>query len=342
MSGSSTILVTGSAGYIGSHACLQLLESGCRVVGVDNYSRGNRGATAVLRTYDAFSFIETDIHDTQMLIDIFRTHEIDAVMHFAAYTYVGESVERPILYYQNTVGGSLALLAAMGRAQIPRLVFSSTCATYGEPDSDHIPIQESCMQQPINPYGHSKLMVERAIRDYHASAESHADFAFAILRYFNVAGADPSGRLGEDHRPETHLIPLCLETALGKRETIDIFGLDYPTPDGTCIRDYIHVNDLIDAHRDALYMLKPGDQRIYNIGTGNGYSVKEVVDACKSVTGIDFATRQGDRRPGDPPVLCADASAVHKEVGWRPGRSDLETMIGDAWRWLRSHPDGFS
>ncbi len=336
------ILVTGSAGYIGSHACLQLLESGFRVIGVDNYSRGNRGATAILNTYEAFKFVETDIRDVKKLVELFQSYEIEAVMHFAAYSYVGESCEKPIMYYQNNVGGSLALLSAMDQARVPRLVFSSTCATYGEPDEDSIPINESCVQRPINPYGRSKLMVETAIRDFCASTESHENFACAILRYFNVAGADSQGRLGEDHRPETHLIPLCLETALGGREKIDIYGLDYPTPDGTCIRDYIHVTDLIDAHCKALDALSPEDQRVYNIGTGNGYSVKEVIDTCKTVAGNDFATRAVDRRPGDPPVLYADASAIQDELGWRATRSDLSTMIGDAWRWIQSHPEGFT
>ena len=202
-------------------------------------------------------------------------------MHFAAYAYVGESCERPLMYYKNNVGGSLALLSAMGQARVPRLVFSSTCSTYGEPDAEHIPIREDCPQRPINPYGHSKLMVEQAIRDLSKSSEAPEGFASVILRYFNVSGTDPQGRLGEDHRPETHLIPLCLLTALGKRERIDIYGTDYPTEDGTCIRDYVHVCDLVDAHIAALQSLGPREQRIYNVGTGSGFSVHAVVDACK-------------------------------------------------------------
>jgi UDP-glucose-4-epimerase GalE len=220
--------------------------------GGHDYSRGNRGATAVLKQFPTFTFVETDIRDALKLATTFQQHDIEAVMHFAAYAYVGESCERPLMYYSNNVGGSLSLLAAMAEANISRLVFSSTCATYGEPDAEHIPIREDCPQRPINPYGHSKLMVEQAIRDFSKSAEAPDGFTSVILRYFNVAGSDPKVRSGEDHRPETHLIPLCLLTALGKRERIDIYGTDYPTDDGNCIRDYVHVCDLVDAHIEAL------------------------------------------------------------------------------------------
>jgi len=335
------ILVTGSAGFIGSHACLQLFEAGYRVVGVDNYSRGNREATEVLRQFDGFTFVKANIRDVHKLVNTFKKHDIEAVMHFAAYAYVGESCERPLMYYKNNVGGSLALLSAMGQAKVPRLVFSSTCATYGEPDAEYIPIREDCPQRPINPYGHSKLMVEQAMRDFSTSSEAPEGFASVILRYFNVAGADPQGRLGEDHQPETHLIPLCLLTALGKRERIDIYGTDYPTDDGTCIRDYVHVCDLVDAHIAALDGLEPGEERVYNVGTGNGFSVNEVVSACKTTTKIEFPTRSVDRRAGDPPILYADASAIQKEIGWVPQRGALTTMIGDAWRWFEVNPEGF-
>lgn len=335
------ILVTGSAGYIGSHACLQLLENGHRVVGIDNYSRGNQGTTEVLSQFDAFTFVKANIRDVHKLVNTFKKHHVDAVMHFAAYAYVGESCERPLMYYSNNVGGSLSLLSAMGQAKIARLVFSSTCATYGEPDAESIPIREDCPQRLINPYGHSKLMVEQAIHDFSKSSEAPEGFASVILRYFNVAGSDPQGRLGEDHQPETHLIPLCLLTALGKRERINIYGTDYPTPDGTCIRDYVHVCDLVDAHIAALDSLGSGDQRIYNVGTGNGFSVNAVVEACQTVTNNNFSTRSVERRAGDPPVLYADATSIRQKVGWHPRRADLSTMITDAWQWFKVNPEGF-
>lgn len=335
------ILVTGSAGYIGSHACLTLLEDGHQVVGVDNYSRGNRGATAVLEKFNQFLFVESDIRNRSGIIDILIENKIEAVMHFAAYAYVGESWHSPLKYYDNNVGGSLSLLQAIGEAGVAKLVFSSTCATYGQPAADQIPINENCLQKPINPYGRSKLMAEQAINDFADSPEAPENFSFVILRYFNVAGADSHGRLGEVHRPETHLIPLCLQAALGQKAIIDILGTDYPTNDGTCIRDYIHVTDLIDAHTDSLAMLGPGEKRVYNIGTGAGYSVAEVIAATKSVTHSDFETRVAARRPGDPPVLCADASRIHKEIGWAPRRGELEAILTDAWRWIEAHPVGF-
>lgn len=245
------------------------------------------------------------------------------------------------MYYGNNVGGSLSLLSAMGQANVSRLIFSSTCATHGEPDGDRIPIREDCPQRPINPYGHSKLMVEQAIRDFSNSSEAPAGFASVILRYFNVAGADPQGRLGEDHSPETHLFPLCLQTALGKRERIDIYGTDYPTEDGTCIRDYVHVCDLVDSHIATLESLCPGEQRRYNVGTGNGFSVNAVVEAWKAATEIDFSTRTTGRRAGDPSMLYADATVIQQAIDWKSQRGDLSKMIDDAWRWIKAHPDGF-
>ncbi len=335
------ILVTGSAGYIGSHACLKLLEEGHQVLGIDNYCRGNRGATAVLERFDAFKFIQADIRDRAKLLRILTDYEIKSVMHFAAYAYIAESCHTPLFYYNNNICGSLALLEAIGQAGITKLVFSSTCATYGEPSNDQIPIREDCDQKPINPYGRSKLMVEQAIKDFAGSDESPEGFSFAILRYFNVAGADPLGRIGEVHMPETHIIPLCLQAASGQKERIDIYGTDYPTKDGTCIRGYVHVADLIDAHIKSISVLKPGYQRSYNIGTGIGYSVKEVIETCKYITNIDFTTNECDRRPGDPPVLYADSSTVQKEIGWSPLRGQLEMMIADSWRWMKVHPEGF-
>jgi UDP-glucose 4-epimerase len=320
---------------------LKLLEKGHRVVGIDNYSRGNRGATEILRQFDGFTFVKANIRDVHKLVNTFKKHDIEALLHFAAFAYVGESCERPLMYYKNNVGGSLALLSAMGQSKVPRLVFSSTCATYGEPDAEYIPIREDCPQRPINPYGHSKLMVEQAIRDFSKSDEAPEGFASVILRYFNVAGSDPQGRLGEDHQPETHLIPLCLLTALGKRERIDIYGTDYPTEDGTCIRDYVHVCDLVDAHIAALDSLGSGELRIYNVGTGNGFSVNAVVEACKTVTGNDFTTKTTDRRAGDPPVLFADSTAIQQEIKWKPQHAALSTMISDAWQWFEMNPEGF-
>lgn len=335
------IIVTGSAGYIGSHACLKLLEDGHQVVGIDNYSRGNRGATAVLERFERFAFFHIDIRNQTKLFNILTDHQIEAVMHFAAYAYVGESCHTPLIYYSNNMCGSLSLLEAMGEAGITKLVFSSTCATYGEPSMNQIPICEDCAQNPINPYGRSKLMVEQAIKDFADSDQSPEGFCFVILRYFNVAGADPSGRIGEVHRPETHLIPLCLQAAIGQRERIDIFGTDYPTKDGTCVRDYVHVLDLIDAHIKSLNMLKPGDMKFYNVGTGLGYSVKEVVKACKNITNVDFETYEGARRLGDPPVLYADSSTVQNEIGWVSHRGKLDNMVADAWKWMKAHPEGF-
>lgn len=336
------ILVTGSAGYIGSHACLYLLEDGHRVVGVDNYSRGNRGATAVLEQFKGYTFFEADVRNQDKIFNILTEEKIKAVIHFAAYAYVGESCQTPLKYYINNLGGSLSLLEAIGKAGVPKLVFSSTCATYGEPPSDPIPIREDCKQKPINPYGRSKLMVEQVIKDFADSNESPDGFCFTILRYFNVAGADPNGRLGEVHLPETHLIPLCLQAALGQKEYIDIFGTDYPTKDGTCIRDYVHVVDLIDAHIKTLNTLRSDDRRYFNVGTGRGYSVKEVIEACKKMTGNDFKTDEGTRRLGDPPVLYANSSNIQKEIGWVPHRRKLETMIADAWRWMMATPKGFN
>ena len=328
------ILVTGSAGFIGSHACLQLFEAGYRVVGVDNYSRGNREATEVLRQFDGFTFVKANIRDVHKLVNTFKKHDIEAVMHFAAYAYVGESCERPLMYYKNNVGGSLALLSAMGQAKVPRLVFSSTCATYGEPDAEYIPIREDCPQRPINPYGHSKLMVEQAMRDFSTSSEAPEGFASVILRYVNVAGADPQGRLGEDHQPETHLIPLCLLTALGKRERIDIYGTDYPTDDGTCIRDYVHVCDLVDAHILGLKWLEDGKgSDVFNLGTGDGFSVKEVIDHSRSVTNMAVPYEEGPRRAGDCTKLVSGSTKAVKELGWTPKRSTLKDMIADAWKW---------
>jgi UDP-glucose-4-epimerase GalE len=325
------VMVTGGAGYIGSHAVKQLLASGHRVVALDNLYRGHRRAV-----HPGAEFRELDLADTKALTQTLRDHAIDCVMHFAALAYVNESVSDPLAYYRNNTAGAISLLTAMRRAGTQRLVFSSTCATYGEPEGT--PIVESMRQEPINPYGWSKWCVERILRDY---GKAEPQFAFVSLRYFNVAGAAQDGSLGEDHDPETHLIPLLLLTALGRREAITIFGSDYPTPDGTCIRDYIHVDDLSDAHILGMEALKPGDARFYNLGIGRGYSVREVYDSARRVTGIDIPARQGDRRPGDPAVLFADSQKIQRELGWSPRHTEIDQIVASAWNWFQAHPDGY-
>lgn len=337
------VLVTGGAGYIGSHAALRLLADGHAVTVIDNLVRGNRGAIDALTSIGGdFQFIHCDVGDSRHIESVLRDRHIDLVMHFAALAYVGESVQQPLRYYRANAAAALALIEAIDAAGITRMVFSSTCATYGEPQPQHIPIAETCPQHPINPYGRSKLHVENYLFDYaHAKREQGTDFAFAALRYFNVAGSDSKGRIGEDHKPETHLIPICLEVAIGQREAITIFGTDYPTPDGTCIRDYVHVEDLIDAHVTVMNALKSGDARTYNVGIGRGYSVREVIEACRRVTGVNFREVFGERRPGDPPALFNNPAKISSELGWNAQHTDLEEIIGTAWRWKQAHPAGY-
>ena len=256
-------------------------------------------------------------------------------MHFAANALVGESVENPAKYYQNNVVNSLGLLESMRACGVTKIVFSSTTATYGEPET--MPITENVPQQPINPYGFSKLVVERALADY---AQAHG-FGYAALRYFNAAGASPDGDIGEDHDPESHLIPIVLEVALGQREQITVFGDDYPTPDGTCVRDYVHVDDLAAAHLSALDRLDTGVALRLNLGTGRGYSVREVIDACRTISGREIAEIAGARRPGDPPTLVADASRARDQLGWTPRYTTIESIVETAWRWHSSHPEGY-
>ena len=339
-------MVTGSAGYIGSHACLTLLETGHRVVAVDNLARGHRGAIENLSKLDQsngnLTFVEASIADRDRMAGVLREHEIDVVMHFAAYAYVGESVHEPLRYYENNTGGACELLQAMGDAGTPRFVFSSTCATYGEPPETQIPIRETCPQSPINPYGWSKLMVEHMLRDHaEACRSAGTPFGYAALRYFNVAGSDPGGRIGEDHRPETHLIPICLEVAAGRREALTIFGDDYQTEDGTCIRDYVHVMDLIDAHVAVMNALEAGSEFHFNVGLGHGYSVQEVLEACRRVTGHEIPAKLGPRRAGDPPRLFADATKIRETLGWSPNYTDLEETVRTAWRWMKENPTGY-
>jgi len=326
------VLVTGGAGYIGSHAVKQLLEAGHHVVAVDNLFRGHGEAVHA----DA-DFVEADLADVDVLAKTMSEHAVDCVMHFAALAYVGESVTQPLRYYQNNTGGSVALLQAMGEAGVKRMVFSSTCATYGEPE--RMPIVETMPQWPINPYGWSKLFVERVLRDQVAA---DPQFAFVALRYFNVAGAARDGSIGEDHEPETHLIPVVIQAALGQREKITVFGTDYPTPDGTCIRDYVYVEDLCAAHIQAMEALRPGDGRFYNLGIGRGYSVREVIESVRRVSGRDFAVEEGPRRPGDPPELYANADKIRQELGWTPAMAELDEIVRTAWVWFQQHPKGYA
>jgi UDP-glucose 4-epimerase len=320
-----TILVTGGAGYIGSHAVLSLQQAGYDVVVLDNLVYGHRELVEdVLKT----KLVVGDTNDRALLDQLFASHEIAAVMHFAAYAYVGESVGDPAKYYRNNVVGTLTLLEAMLAANIKRFVFSSTCATYGVPKT--VPIPEDHPQNPINPYGMTKLMVEHILSDFDAAH----DFRSVCFRYFNAAGADPEGRLGEDHNPETHLIPLVLQTALGKREAISVFGTDYPTPDGTCIRDYIHVNDLATAHVLGLnYLLNGGKSQAFNLGNGSGFSVKQVIEMAREVTGREIKVVECDRRPGDPPALVGSSAKAKEILSWQSEYADLKQIMTHAWNW---------
>lgn len=323
------ILVTGGAGYVGSHAVRLLAGRGHDVWIYDNLSRGHRAAAPAGR------LITGELADQPHLLRVLQANRIEAVMHFAAFALVGESVSDPALYYGNNLVGSFHLLEAMRAAGVQKLVVSSTTATYGTPEK--MPIAETTPQQPINPYGFSKLAVERMLDDY-----AHAyGLSFAALRYFNAAGAAADGTLGEDHTPESHLIPIVLQVALGQRESISIFGDDYPTPDGTCIRDYVHVEDLAEAHLLALERLGPGRRFKLNLGTGRGYSVREVIDACRRITGHAIPEVLGPRRPGDPPELVADSSLARQTLGWTPKYATIESIVETAWRWHQGHPTGY-
>lgn len=320
-----TILVTGGAGYIGSHAVLALQRAGYNVVILDNLVYGHRDiAENVLNVELAVG----DTNDRIFLDNLFAKHQFSAVMHFAAYTYVGESVKDPGKYYRNNVNGTLTLLEAMVAASVKNIVFSSTCATYGEPQS--IPMSEDHPQHPISPYGTTKWMVEKILADFDQAHELRS----VCFRYFNAAGADPDGKTGEDHNPETHLIPLVLQTALGLRNSISIFGSDYPTPDGTCIRDYIHVSDLADAHVLGLnYLLKGGESNVFNLGNGNGFSVRDVIETARQVTEREIKAVECDRRPGDPPSLVGSSEKAKRVLGWTPQYVDLSDIISHAWQW---------
>ncbi|MCC9604941.1 UDP-glucose 4-epimerase GalE [Blastopirellula sp. JC732] len=324
------VLVSGGAGYVGSHTARHLMRQGHDVWIYDNLSQGHRGAVPADR------LIVGDLHDGPQLTSLMRELKIEAVMHFAASALVGESVTDPAKYYRNNIVATLSLLDSMRAADVRRIVFSSTCATYGEPDQ--MPITESTTQSPVNPYGFTKLCIEHALADY-----AHAyGFGYAALRYFNASGASPDGDIGEDHDPESHLIPIVLQVALGQREAISIFGDDYPTPDGTCIRDYIHVDDLATAHLTAMEKLEPGVALKLNLGTGEGVSVREVIQACRDVTGHAIPEKIAPRRPGDPPELVADASLALKQLGWRAKYLDIRKTVETAWKWHVAHPHGYA
>lgn len=325
------ILVTGGAGYIGSHTVAQLLEKNEEIIILDNLERGH--SEAIL----GGKLVVGDLRDREFLKKFFSENDIEAVIHFAAYIEVGESTVDPLKFYNNNVVSTLNLLTAMKESGVNKIVFSSTAATYGEPKN--IPILETDPNLPTNPYGETKLTVEKALK----WADSCLGIKHVILRYFNACGAHISGKIGEDHSPETHLIPLILQVALGKREDIKIFGDDYTTPDGTCIRDYIHVSDLADAHVLALEKLRRDNtSSIYNLGNGKGFSVKEVIDIARKVTGEPIKSVMAPRRTGDPAVLVASSKKIIDELNWSPKYADLEKIIETAWAWHKTHPNGYN
>jgi len=325
--GKANILVVGGAGYIGSHMVKELIEAGFDVTTLDNLSTGHR------QSVTGGAFVQGDLSDEALLDRLFSEKPVDAVMHFAAFSLVGDSVENPIDYYRNNFAGTLSLVAAMVRHGIRRFIFSSTAAVYGEPET--VPIPESHPCNPTNPYGAGKLAVERMLSDCDAAY----GLKYMSLRYFNAAGADASARIGERHERETHLIPLVLRTALGRRGHIDIFGTDYQTPDGTCLRDYVHVTDLAAAHLLALSALLEGSgSDIFNLGNSTGHSVREVIELSRRITGRPIAAREASRRPGDPAVLVADSGKIRRELGWHPRYEDLENIIESAWRWHQHEP----
>ena len=331
------ITVTGAAGYIGSHACLKLLDDGHQVHGVDNYSRSfERTVQALQRAGgDRFHFTRVELNDQHATTQALKLHATELVMHFAAFAVVPESVKFPLLYWHNNVGASVSLLNAMDAVDCGKLIFSSTCATYGEPAPEHIPIGEDCPQRPTHAYGESKLACEHMM---HAWVQSHAlaerDRGVVFLRYFNVAGGDHLDRIGEDHDPETHLIPICLRAATGRHAPLVVHGNDYPTPDGTCIRDYVHVEDLVQAHIEAINLIPRRNTLAMNVGTGVGASVLEVLRACSLAAGREVPFHVGARRNGDPPRLVSHPEKIVRLTNWRPTRSSLEDIARSAWRWV--------
>lgn len=325
------ILVTGGAGYIGSHTVAELLDQGKEVVVIDNLQSGHRDALLGGKLY------EGDLRDKALLAKLFSENDIEAVIHFAANSLVGESMQKPVKYYDNNVYGTLCLLEAMDEANVRKIVFSSTAATYGEPDK--VPIEESDPTNPTNVYGETKLTMERMMSWF----DKVLGIKYVALRYFNAAGAHPSGKIGEDHSPETHLIPLIIQAAQGKRPAISVFGDDYPTADGTCVRDYIHVSDLADAHVLAVqHLLASGESDVFNLGNGQGFSVKEVIAKVQEVTGRSFPVEISPRRAGDPAVLIASSEKARNVLGWNPSRNQLDDIIASAWGWHEQHPDGYN
>jgi UDP-glucose 4-epimerase len=322
------ILVTGGAGYIGSTVAAQLLELGHRVVVIDDLRRGHRGALP-----ERVELVEGNVGEAQTLERAFSAEPVDAVMHFAALAEVGESMQAPEVYFHNNTSNTLRLIEAMLKHGVAKLVFSSTAAVFGSPERS--PIEETAPKRPTNPYGESKLMVEQMLAWFH---QIHG-LRYATLRYFNVAGGNPNR--GEDHTPESHLIPRILQVALGQHKSIKIFGDDYPTPDGTCVRDYIHVSDLAQAHVLALDALNQRAPLIYNLGNGKGFSVREVVETARRVTGHAIPAEIEGRRAGDPPVLVASSEKIGRELGWTPKFAALESIIASAWEWHRTHPKGY-
>ena len=326
------VLVVGGAGYIGSHCVRQLAAAGHRPVVLDSLVYGHRGAVA-----QGVPFHECDLGDETRTARVLADEKIDVVMHFAAFAYVGESVTDPLKYYFNNSVATLQLLRAMLKAQVTKFVFSSTCATYGAPLK--LPMTEATPQAPINPYGQTKLDVENALK---ALAHAHG-LSFAAFRYFNAAGAAEDGAIGEDHKPETHLIPLAIDAAAGRGPGLHLFGTDYPTPDGTCLRDYVHVDDLSRAHIAVFPKLeKPGTGLFYNLGTGTPTSVREVIATVEKITGLKVPVQEAPRRAGDPPALFADATKAKTELGWSPKYLTIEPIVETAWRWHKTHPKGFA
>jgi UDP-glucose 4-epimerase len=323
------VLVCGGAGYIGSNMTALLAAQGHDPTVFDNFSKGHRTAVRGIRV------VEGDLADGELLVKTLTDGKIEAVMHFAAFIEVGESVRQPLKYYHNNLSNTQNLLSAMEQAGVEKFVFSSTAAVYGVPRK--VPITEDAPKEPINPYGETKLAVERMCHHQRLADR----LRFAALRYFNACGAGSDGRLGEDHRPESHLIPLTIQAAQGKRDAVRIYGTDYPTSDGTCIRDYIHIDDLCRAHLLALDKLQTQPQFICNLGNGQGYSVRQVIETVKRVSGKDFKVIEADPRPGDPAVLTSDASRARAELGWQPQKPALEEMIATAWKWHTEHPDGY-
>jgi len=325
------VLVVGGAGYIGSHCVRQLQAAGHHALVMDNLVYGHRAAVS-----KDTAFFDEDLGNRPAVAKILRDEKIDLVMHFAAYAYVGESVTEPLKYYENNTGNTIQLLLAMQDAGVNKFVFSSTCATYGEPET--LPIVEDLPQAPINPYGQTKLQVEAVLKDLAAVGK----ISSAAFRYFNAAGAAEDGSIGEHHDPETHLIPLAIDAATGKRGALKVFGTDYPTPDGTCLRDYVHVDDLSRAHIAVFDQLeKPNTFVHYNLGTGRPTSVREILNAVEKITGLPVPAEDAPRRAGDPPSLYADNTKACTELGWKPQHMDIESTIATAWKWHQSHPDGY-